>query len=46
MRVLVVDDEEDLADAVRTALRRAAIAADVAYDGDTALAQLAVNETR
>jgi two-component system, OmpR family, response regulator VanR len=44
MRVLVVDDEEDLADAVRTALRRAAIAADVAYDGDAALAQLAVND--
>ena len=44
MRVLVVDDEEDLADAVRTALGRAAIAADVAYDGDTALAQVAVND--
>jgi two-component system, OmpR family, response regulator VanR len=44
MRVLVVDDEEDLADAVGTALRRAAIAADVAYDGDAALAQLAVND--
>jgi two-component system response regulator VanR len=44
MRVLVVDDEEDLADAVQTALRRAAIAADVAYDGDAALAQLAVND--
>jgi two-component system response regulator VanR len=44
MRVLVVDDEEDLADAVRTALRRAAIAADVAYDGDAALAQLGVND--
>jgi two-component system response regulator VanR len=44
MRVLVVDDEEDLADAVRTALGRAAIAADVAYDGDTALARLAVND--
>jgi two-component system response regulator VanR len=44
MRVLVVDDEEDLADAVRTALGRAAIAADVAYDGDTALALLAVND--
>jgi two-component system response regulator VanR len=43
MRVLVVDDEEDLADALRTVLRRAAIAADVAYDGDTALAQLSVN---
>ena len=44
MRVLVVDDEEDLADALRTALRRAAIAADVAYDGDAALALLEVNE--
>jgi two-component system, OmpR family, response regulator VanR len=44
MRVLVVDDEEDLADALRTALQRAAIAADVAYDGDAALAQLAVND--
>lgn len=44
MRVLVVDDEEDLADAVGTALRRAAIAADVAYDGDAALAQLGVND--
>ena len=40
----MVDDEEDLADAVRTALRRAAIAADVAYDGDAALAQLGVND--
>jgi len=29
---------------VRTALRRAAIAADVAYDGDAALAQLGVND--
>src|SRR5580692_7725219 len=44
MRVLVVDDEEDLADALRIALQRAAIAADVAYDGDAALAQLAVND--
>ena len=44
MRVLVVDDEEDLADALRTALQRAAIAADVAYDGDAALVQLAVND--
>ena len=39
----MVDDEEDLADALRTVLGRAAIAADVAYDGDTALAQLSVN---
>jgi two-component system, OmpR family, response regulator VanR len=44
MRVLVVDDEEDLADALRTALGRAAIAADVAYDGEDALARLGLND--
>jgi two-component system response regulator VanR len=44
MRVLVVDDEEDLADALRTALGRAAIAADVAYDGEEALERLAVSD--
>ena len=37
MRVLVVEDEPLLAEAVRDGLRRAAIAADVAGDGDTAL---------
>jgi two-component system, OmpR family, response regulator VanR len=44
MRVLVVDDEEDLADALRTALGRAAIAADVAYDGEDALERLGLND--
>ena len=43
MRVLVVEDEPFLADAVRAALRREAIAADVAPDGATALELLAVN---
>ncbi|MDU0312292.1 response regulator transcription factor [Phycicoccus sp. M110.8] len=43
MRVLVVEDEPWLADAVRDGLRLEAIAADVALDGDTALELLAVN---
>jgi two-component system response regulator VanR len=43
MRVLVVEDEPYLADAVRTGLRLEAIAADVAGDGDTALELLATN---
>lgn len=44
MRVLVVEDEPFLADAVRAALRLEAIAADVAPDGSTALDLLAVNQ--
>jgi DNA-binding response OmpR family regulator len=36
VRVLVVEDEELLADAVAAGLRREAIAVDVAYDGDEA----------
>jgi DNA-binding response OmpR family regulator len=44
VRVLVVEDEEMLADAVAEGLRRHALAVDVAYDGDTALERLAVNE--
>jgi len=43
MRVLIVEDEPFLADAIRDGLRLEAIAADVARDGDTALAQLGVN---
>lgn len=43
MRVLVVEDEPDLAEAIRDGLRLAAIAADLAGDGDTALEMLAVN---
>src|SRR4029078_5161720 len=37
MRVLIVEDEPYLADAIRDGLRLAAIAADIAGDGDTAL---------
>jgi DNA-binding response OmpR family regulator len=44
MRVLVVEDERLLADAVATGLRREGLAVDVAYDGTSADQRLAVNE--
>jgi len=44
MRVLVVEDQVFLAEAIQTALRREAIAADVVHDGDDALAMTGVNE--
>ena len=44
MRVLVVEDETLLADAVATGLRREAIAVDVVYDGDAALERLGVHD--
>jgi two-component system response regulator VanR len=43
VRVLVVEDEPYLAEAIRDGLRLAAIAADLAGDGDTALELLSVN---
>src|ERR1700749_2815592 len=43
MRVLVVEDEPLMAEAIRDALRLEAIAADLAGDGDTALELLGVN---
>ena len=43
MRVLIVEDEPYLAEAVRAGLRLSAIAADIAGDGDTALELLTVN---
>src|SRR4051794_35741389 len=43
MRVLVVEDEPFLAEAVRDVLRLDAIATDVAGDGDTALDLLSTN---
>lgn len=43
MRVLIVEDEPYLADAVRAGLRLEAIAADIAGDGDAALELLSVN---
>jgi two-component system response regulator VanR len=43
MRVLIVEDEPYMAEAVRDGLRLEAIAADIAGDGDTALELLSVN---
>src|SRR4051794_18229623 len=43
MRVLVVEDEPLLAEAIRDGLRLEAIAADIAADGHSALEQLSVN---
>ncbi|MBC7303733.1 MAG: response regulator transcription factor [Nocardia sp.] len=44
MRVLVVEDERVLADAIGTGLRRYAMAVDVVYDGDAALERVPVND--
>ena len=44
MRVLVVEDERILADAIAEWLRREAFAVDLAYDGDAALERLGTNE--
>src|SRR3954464_9278354 len=43
MRVLLVEDEPYMAEAIRDGLRLEAIAADIAGDGDTALKLLSVN---
>jgi two-component system, OmpR family, response regulator VanR len=43
MRVLIVEDEPYMAEAIRDGLRLEAIAADIAGDGDTALQLLSVN---
>ncbi|NUR27459.1 MAG: DNA-binding response regulator, partial [Catenulispora sp.] len=37
MRVLIVEDHEELAHAVAAGLRQARIAVDLAFDGDAAL---------
>jgi len=42
MRVLIVEDERFLAEALQAGLRREAIAADVVLDGDEALRQIAL----
>jgi DNA-binding response OmpR family regulator len=44
MRILVVEDERVLADAVAEWLRREAFAVDLVYDGDAALERLGVND--
>ena len=44
MRILVAEDERDLADLVAMGLRRHAMAVDVAYDGEAAMDRLTVND--
>lgn len=44
MRVLVAEDEELLADAIATGLRREAMAVDVVYDGASAWERTSVND--
>jgi DNA-binding response OmpR family regulator len=44
MRLLVVDDETELAEAVARGLRRDGYAVDLAFDGSEALEKLSVNE--
>jgi DNA-binding response OmpR family regulator len=44
MRVLIAEDERELADAIADGLRQYALAVDLAYDGADALEKAAVNE--
>lgn len=44
MRVLVIEDEVMLAEALQSGLRSAAMAVDIVHDGETALEHLAVTE--
>lgn len=44
MRVLIVEDEEFLAEALQAGLRHEAIAADIAFNGDAALEQIATSD--
>jgi DNA-binding response OmpR family regulator len=44
VRILVVEDEQLLADAIAEGLRRESLAVDVVYDGDAALERLGLNE--
>lgn len=43
MRVLVVEDHEELAETVAAGLRREGMAVDLAFDGHTALERATVN---
>jgi DNA-binding response OmpR family regulator len=44
MRILITEDEKDLADALARGLRQQGYAADIALDGEEALAMVEVNE--
>jgi CheY-like chemotaxis protein len=45
VRVLVVEDERFLAEALQTGLRRQGMAVDIALDGEEALRRIAVHES-
>jgi DNA-binding response OmpR family regulator len=44
LRVLVVEDDQEMAEAVATGLRRAEMAVDLAFDGDDGLVRAEVND--
>jgi DNA-binding response OmpR family regulator len=44
MRILVVDDQQELAETVATGLRREGMAVDIAFDGASAIRRAAINE--
>ena len=44
MRVLVIEDERQLADSIAEGLRHHAMAVDVAYDGEAGLERASVND--
>jgi DNA-binding response OmpR family regulator len=44
MRILVVEDERDLADAIGRGLRNDGYATDVAYDGEEAMSKVEIND--
>jgi len=44
VRVLVIEDDRELAEAIGVGLRRAQMAVDVAFDGSSGLARALVND--
>lgn len=44
MRILITEDEKDLAEALARGMRRQGYAADIAYDGEEALVMAEVND--
>jgi len=44
MRILITEDEKDMADALARGLRQQGYAADIAYDGEEAMAMVEVND--
>jgi DNA-binding response OmpR family regulator len=46
MRVLVIEDDEELAETVATGLRDARMAVDIALDGESGLQRAVVHDSR